>query len=268
MRIGLTAIFIGLLIVTACAPSALPAASSFEGKLRILTEEYPPYNFVDKDMNIIGQSTEMVRMLAQKEGVDTSIEIVPLADGLNLAQQSPNVAIYSINRTSQRENLFKWVGPIGHYEQAFYAKKGSTIKLGKLEDAKNAGLIGVYKGDAGNQFLQSQGFTNLNESQTDVQALRKLINNEVQLWLGNKDGLEITAREAKVNPEDIVSISNVAIQADLYIAFNKNTPDGIIAAWQKALDSLMQEKDSDGKTVYDKIHAKYSDPYYVQSLLK
>ncbi len=63
-------------------------------------------------------------------------------------------------------------------------------------------------------------------------------------------------------------ISNVTIQADLYIAFSKDISDSTITAWQKALDSLKQERDSDGKTVYDKIHAKYSDPYYVQSLLK
>lgn len=267
MKTWLLVLFAVMLILPACAPAASPTTTA-EGKLRILTEVYPPYNFIDKDMNITGQSTELVRAVIQKLGRDATIEVVPLADGMKLVQQTVNTAIYSINRTSQRETLYKWAGPIGTYEQAFYAKKGSKITLNKLEDAKSAGLIGVYKGDAGNQYLAAQGFTNLDESQTDVEALRKLMNNEVQLWLGNKDGLDITCREAKVNPDDLVLTSNVSIEADLYIAFNKNTSDSVITAWQNALNSLKQEKDSDGKTAYDKIHAKYSDPYYVQSLLK
>jgi polar amino acid transport system substrate-binding protein len=231
-----------------------------------LTEDYPPYNFIDKNMNITGQSTEMVRAALQVIGQDASIELMLLSDALKLAEQ-PDTAIYSINRTAAREQKFKWAGPLGSYEQAFYAKKGTTITLNKLEDAKSAGLIGVYKDDAGNQFLTAQGFTNLNESLTDVEALKKLINNEVQLWLGNKSGVEATAAEAKVNMDDIVLVPGVTIQADLYIAFSKDTPDERVSAWQKALDRLKQEKDSDGKTFYDKLRAKYSDPYYVQSLM-
>jgi polar amino acid transport system substrate-binding protein len=266
MRICLVILTMLAVIFTACAPSASPPAT--EGKLRIITEVYPPFNFVESNQNVTGQSTEVVRAIMQKLGIQASIEVMPLADGLDLAQKGPNVAIFSLNRTPQREALFKWVGPIGRYEQAFYAKKGSTISLGRLEDAQKAGKIGVYRGDAGNQFLASQGFTNLDESQSDVEALKKLMDNQVQLWLGNTRGLEITAKEADVNPDDLVALPVVVIEADLYIAFSKDVPDSTVAAWQSALDSLKTETDIDNKTVYDKILAKYEDPAYVQSLLK
>ena len=267
LRIGLTAVFLGLLLFASCTPSTAPAAVTSGGKLRILTEEYPPFNFIDKNMNITGQSTDMVRTVLQLIGQDASIELMLLSDALKLAEQ-PNTAIYSINRIPDREQKYKWAGPIGSYEQAFYAKKGTTITLTKLEDARSAGLIGVYKDDAGNQFLIAQGFTNLNESLTDIEALKKLMNGEVQLWLGNKNGFEVTAAEANVNPDDIVLLPNVTIRADLYIAFSKDMSNDSVSAWQKAIDSLKNDKDSDGKTVYDKLRAKYSDPYYVQSLMK
>lgn len=254
------------IILAACAPSVIAPAEG--GKLRIVTEVYPPYNFVDKDKNVTGQSTEIVQAILQKLGIKTSIEAMPLADGLNLTQKGPEVAMFSINRTPQREELFKWVGPIGHYKQAFFIKKGSTIELNRLEDAKKVGKIGVYRGDAGNQFLTAQGFTNLDESQTDVEALKKLIDNKVQLWLGNTEGLALTAKEAGIGPDALVALPTVVIQADLYIAFSKDIPDTIIAMWQKTLDSLKQEQDIDGKTFYDKIRAKYDNPYYLQSLLK
>lgn len=266
MRVCLVILLACLIILTACAPSATSPAEG--GKLRIITEVYPPYNFTDKDKNVTGQSTEIVQAILQKLGTNAAIEVMPLADGLNLVQKGPGMMIFSINRTPQREELFKWVGPIGNYKQAFYAKKGSTIELNRLEDAKKVGRIGVYRGDAGNQFLTAQGFNNLDESQTDVEALKKLIDNKVQLWLGNTEGLMLTAKEAGISADALVALPTVVIQADLYIAFSKDIPDATIAIWQKTLDSLKQEQDIDGKTFYDKIGAKYDDPYYLQSLLK
>jgi polar amino acid transport system substrate-binding protein len=261
-------ITLAVLLVGCSAAGTVPQA----GGLRIITEAYPPYNFVDKNNTVTGQSTEIVQAIMQKTGTQAAIEVMPLSQGLALAEKGPGVVIYSLNRTPQRENLFKWVGPIGYYEQAFYAKKGSAVGAmvlfySQLEDAKKVEKIGVYKGDAGAQFLASQGFTNLDYSLTDAEALKKLMDGTVQLWLGNKDGLVITAAQAGVNPEDLVEMPTVVIRADLYIAFSKDVPDSTIKAWQSALDTLKQEKDVDYKTVYEKIMAEYSDPEYIDSLL-
>jgi len=270
MRVWLAILItLAVLLVGCSAAGTVPQA----GGLRIITEVYPPYNFVDKNNTVTGQSTEIVQAILEKTGTQAVIEVMPLSQGLAIAEKDPKVVIYSLNRTPQRENLFQWVGPIGNYEQAFYAKKGSgvaamvTMFFSQLEDAKKVEKIGVYKGDAGAQFLASQGFTNLDESLTDTEALKKLMDGTVQLWLGNKDGLAITAAQAGVNPDDLVMMPTVVIRADLYIAFSKDIPDGTVKAWQGALDALKQEKDIDDKTVYEKIMAKYSDPDYIDSLL-
>ncbi len=157
---------------------------------------------------------------------------------------------------------------MGITSRHFYTKAGSTIQLSRLEDAKNAGKIGIYKGDAGGQFLASQGFNNLDESQTDSEALKKLIDGKVQLWLGNTRGLDITLQQAGISSDAVTVLPTVVIQAELYIAFSNDVSGSTVSAWQKTLDSLKQERDMDGKTVYDKINAKYDDPDYIQTLLK
>ena len=264
MRVWLAILLAAAMLLIGCnIAGTQPPTSGW----RIITEVYPPYNFVDKNNNVTGQSTEIIQAILEKTGTRANIEVMPLSQGLTLAEKGPGVVIYSLNRTPQRENLFKWVGPIDYYEQAFYAKKGSTVAVSQLEDAKKVNKIGVYKGDAGAQFLASQGFTNLDESLTDTEALKKLMDGKVQLWLGNKDGLAITAAQAGVNSDDLVMMPTVVIRADLYIAFSKDIPDSAVTAWQGALDDLKQEKDIDDKTVYEKIMAKYSDPDYIDSLL-
>ncbi len=270
IRFLVAVLIVMTMLVAGCGIPGTTTPST--GGLRILTEVYPPYNFVDKDNNVTGQSTEIVQAILEKTGPETKIEVMPLSEGLALAEKGPGIVVYSLNRTPQRENLFKWVGPIGSYEQAFYAKAGSataavTLFYGQLEDFKKVGKIGVYQGDAGAQFLASQGFTNLDYSLTDADALKKLMDGTVDLWLGNKDGLAITAQQAGVNPDDLVMISSVVIQADLYIAFSKDVPDSTVTAWQTTLDALKQERDMDYKTAYEKIMAKWSDPEYASSLL-
>lgn len=265
MKVYLSILFACLLFIISCAPSAVKPV---EGKLRVITEVYPPFNFVDKNKNVTGQSVEIVQAMLKKLGTTASIEVMPLSDGLVLTKKGPNTVVFSINKTSQREESYKWVGPIGEYKQLFFARKGSSITVNKLEDAKTVTKIGVYKGDAGNNFLASKGFTNLDESQTDVEALKKLMNGSVQLWLGNESGLAVTAKEAGVNPNELVAIPFVITRADLYIALSPDFPDGTMATWQKTLDSLKQEKDTDGKMIYGKIVARYGDVNYVQSLLQ
>ena len=265
MKKYLIIMFSCLLLALACAPSA---ARPMEGKLRVIAEIYPPYNFVDKDKNITGQSVEIVQAMLKKLGLSAPIEIMALSDGMMLAKKGPNMIVFSINKTPQREALYKWVGPIGEYRQLFYAKRGSSIAVNKLEDARVAGKISVYQGDAGNQFLVSKGFTNLDESRTDVEALKKLMNGSVQLWLGNEAGLAVTAQEAGVNPDELVAVPYVITRADLYVALSPDFDDATVASWQKALDSLKQDRETDGKTVYEKITGRYADVKYVQGLLK
>ena len=264
MRTWLIAAVILAIALAGC--SGPGKTSTVEGDLRIITEEYPPYNFTDKDGNITGQCTEIVQAILDRTGNQALIEIMPLDEGISLAEEGPGIAIYSLNRTPEREPLFQWVGPISNYEQAFYIKKGSAITVTTLEDAKEKGVISVYKGDAGAQFLASQGFENLNESMTDIEALNRLMDGTAQLWLGNTKGLEITCEKAGVNPDDLELLSVVVIQADLFIAFSEDVPESTVNAWQDALNALKTERDIDYKTEYEKILVKYSDPEYLQSL--
>jgi polar amino acid transport system substrate-binding protein len=262
-----TWLILAVILAVALAGCSGPSSTSnVEDNLRIITEEYPPYNFTDKDGNITGQCTEIVRAILERTGMQAPIEIMPLDEGISLAENGSGIAIYSLNRTPEREPLFQWVGPISNYEQAFYTKKGSAITIDNLEDAKENVVISVYKGDAGAQFLASQGFENLNESTTDIDALNRLMDGTAQLWLGNKKGLEITCEEAGVNPDDLELLPVVVIQADLYIAFSEDVPESTVNAWQDALDTIKTERDIDYKTEYEKILVKYSDPEYLHSL--
>ncbi len=244
-----------LILVSACLTGCSQPG------LRILSEENPPYNFTDEMGNISGQSTEIVRRIAAATGSKAEIEIMPWTQGYAIVQKDPGTALYSTSRMPQREQLFKWVGPIGTADNWFYCKQGADIKIGSLDEAKKVKSIAVYQDDSNEIFLQSEGFTNLDVSQDPAECIKKLVDGKVDLWLGPSEGLQFIAYGAGINPAEIQPVKFVR-RLDWYIAFNKETPDSTIQAWQKALDDLKKPGDAGKMSDYDDIITSYALPRY------
>jgi polar amino acid transport system substrate-binding protein len=248
----------GVLLAVAILASgcAVPA-----GKLLIVTEENPPYNFTDERGNITGQSSEIVRAILKQTGSDAAIEMKPWAEGYDLVQKQPGTMLYSTGRMDFREGLFKWVGPIGFADEWFYARRGSDIKISSLDDARKVKSIAVYRNDSNQLYLIEKGFTNLDESENDSQCIKKLVEGKVDLWLGPSEGLHFIAYNVGINPAEIEPVSYVR-RAEWYIAFNRQTADTTIQAWQKALDELKKADKPEEMSFYDSTITAYALPRY------
>lgn len=230
MRILIALLLVCVLAVLACSA---PAPTT---KLRVLTEENPPYNYTDEKGAVVGQSTEVVRAIMNKLGQNINIEVVPWEQAYELLQKESGVALYSTARSPERENMFLWVGPIGHTEKYLYAKKGSGIKINSLDDIKNVKAIAGVKNEAGVQNLIDQGGKFIYTA-TIPEGLKKLMDGSADLWLGPKSDISVAAKKAGINPYTIEPVFLVH-KLDLYIAFNKDTLPTIVQQWQQAFDSL------------------------------
>ena len=224
-------IIAGILLVTACTS---PVQTN---KLRIMTEEYPPFNYTDAQGNLVGSSTGTVKAIINKLGENITIELLPWAKAYETVALAPDTALYSMARTPERENLFMWVGPIGSYENWLYAKKGSTTRVSSLDDAKMVKGIAAVKDEAGQQKLAQEGFINFVYTDSTADGLNKLVAGQADLWLGTGADVDLVAKKAGVDPAGIEAAVFVH-KVDLYIGFNKNTPYATIQAWQMSLDSL------------------------------
>ena len=224
-------LLVGIFVLMACAG---PVQTN---KLRVLTEEYPPYNYTGDNGTLTGSSTGLVKAIIGKLGLDTKIEVLPWAQAYEQALNNPNVALFSTARTPEREGDFMWVGPLGSYENWLYAKKGSTVRVNSLDEAKAVSSIAAVKDEAGQQKLARLGFINFAFTGSTADGLRKLMSGEADLWLGTQADVELVAKKAGVDATQIEPAVFVH-KVDLYIAFNKNMPAATVEQWQKALDSL------------------------------
>ncbi len=178
------------------------------------------------------------------------IELMPWGDGYNIVLNEPGTALYSTGRTTEREPLFKWVGPIASYETVLYAKADSGIEIDSLEAAKKAESIAVVRDDSRQQFLTENGFENLILCEDDTECIRKLMDGEAVLWFGSSANAEEIAFKAGYDPAALSAVYPVRT-VGLYIAFNPAVPDETVLKWQDALDSMK----ADG--TYDTILAEY-----------
>jgi len=215
-------------------------------RLSIYTEDFPPYNYLDANGKVAGKSTAVVQGILSLLNQSADITLGTLSDGYNRALDGPNVAIYSLGRTPEREPLFKWVGPIGEWELTLYAKSGSALAssftaaqtdAAKTTLAKSAPSICVVKGDVRHQYLLAQGFPNIIAVDADGICAQKLASGEASLWFGSSTSFPQIVAEANLAPSSFAPVQSVQ-KNSLYIAFSRDVPDSTVAAWQSALDEM------------------------------
>jgi len=252
-------VVLGFVIACGCstqAPSAetekrvTTTGPATDAGLRIITEDFPPFNYAGADGRAAGQSTEVVNGILTRLNQKAAIEILPWSEGYNLARTGPRAALYSTGRTEEREKLFKWVGPVASFEYTLYARSGSGLQINSLEAAKKAGRIAVVKDDARHQFLLENRFDNITTCGSDGECLRNLMAGTTDLWLGTSTNVADIAAKEGIDPSAFTALYPIRT-VPLYIAFSTDTPGTVIASWQDALDAMKK----DG--TFDAIRKKY-----------
>ena len=242
LKIALLLLLIaGLGLSCGCiSDTTAPAAEPADAGIRIITEEQPPFNYLGADGVATGQATGVVNGILSRLNQKAAIEVLPWNEGYSAAVAGPAVALYATGRTDEREDLFKWVGPVATFDYVLYARAGTGPGINSLEAAKKAGLIGVVKDDARHQFLLENRFENILTCESDAECLQNLITGKTDLWLGSSSNSATIAQKEKIDPGSFTGVYPVRT-VQLYIAFSKDTPDRVITEWQNALDAMKRD---------------------------
>lgn len=217
---------------------------------KVVTENFAPFAYIEND-EVKGLSIEIVEALLEKLNVDTEIEIKPWSRAYNQTLMGTNGVLFSVARTEQRENLFKWVGPLVSDSVDFYKSKVSKIEVESLEDAKKLNSILVVNSYPEEKHLKNLGFNNLYGATFPSQALLMLVYGRGDLMPVGKLALPGLLKKTKVNASLIEKTNIQLYKVDLYIAFSKAISDEKIKLWQDALDELKKSNR------YDDILKKY-----------
>jgi polar amino acid transport system substrate-binding protein len=208
--------------------------------IQLFTENAAPYNYytgVGANMKIVGSSTDIVNEIQRRNGYTNKINLTNWPDAYATIQYLPYSAAFTTARTTEREALFQWVGPISSLRTCFYTLTKSGIKIETVEQAKALKSIATPKDWYTHEYMKTNGFQNIVTTTTPNEAFRQLVDGEVEAilladsrvkWLMDNTG---TASSDVTEHIEVINIKG-------YIAFSLNTPKSIVDKWQTNLDAM------------------------------
>lgn len=232
--------FSGLL--TACLLLAATYCAAAE-PLTVVTEEFAPYNYTENG-KLTGYSVKIVEELLHRADYTYTINSYPWARAYKMAQQLPNVLIFTMARTPEREAEFYWIGELADRKLYFYKLKSrGDLVVNKLDDVKRY-KVGVNLGDAAEKLLLQEGFKvgeNIDESPKEMSSLNKLLANRVDFITGNDQAMDYLVRTSTTPNVQLERSLMLINQGKYYIAMSKQTSPKLVKELQNAYAEMVKE---------------------------
>ena len=239
-----------LLLVCGFSAPALALA------LQMLTEDYPPYNYLE-NKTLVGVSTEIVVEMGRRANVPMTFAIMPWPQAYDQTQMKVETCLFSTARLENRERIFKWVGPIATNEWGLFAKSGFKDPIKTLADARPYRIGGVTN-DAKVIWLRDNALTNIVTVNEDklvpgMLTLDRKKQDAVDLWVTG-----IYAEKyilAKSKAKDVKLVLKIK-EEPLWLACHPSLSEATVKALQDALGAM--QKDGTTKKILDAYDKKFA----------
>ena len=227
--------------------------------LTYYTEQLPPYNYEENGV-LKGVSVDLLKSINEELGAEMPLErihLVSWSEAYQSALTQNNTVLFSTARTPEREQSFKWAGPIYTDRNVLFAKRGQGITLQNPEDLSGY-RIGVITNDSAVQQLLDLGVnqTHLIPESNVSAIIAKLESGEIDLWACPEASGRYFA-EQETGYYYTYAVVYYLPTLDAYYAFSNDIPDSIVQSIQQALDTLKTEQDDSGITKYEQILGNY-----------
>jgi polar amino acid transport system substrate-binding protein len=209
--------------------------------LQVVTED-SSYSSLENG-KVVGPASDIVERTLAKAGIsDYHMALYPWARAYDMARLEPNVLIYPIIRSREREALFKWVGELDHVTPMFYklrARKDIAIK--DLPEAMNY-TVGVVRDDSRQEYLEGKGFNKMVVSANNLDNLRKLLSGQVALVPMPEREAREQCNDLHVSFDELESVYTLdELSKGLYVALSAATPEDTVKRVSDAFTQLKND---------------------------
>ena len=208
------------------------------GVLRIaMTGQYPPFNFVNEQNEVVGFDPAIGTEIAERMGLE--VEIITTAwDGIigGLLANKYDAVVGSMSITAEREQVIDFVGPYYNTKRAFFTVAGSDIT--SLDQLNDEGVtVGLTLGETHDQWARDQGY-NVNTYKGLPELLLELTNGRVDVIINDSIPVLLAMKAGQYDLAEIDAPDAEAFPAG--IAIRQGNPE-LKAAMQAALDDMMED---------------------------
>jgi len=210
----------------------------------VVTEEAYPLSYTEKgDNEVKGLATNFVKELLLKANIEYEIKILPWSRAYKMAVEHENVLIYSIAKTSARNEKFYWIGNIlnlNYHLFSLSSRKHDIVP--KVANNYKNNSIGVISDSASHQHLKYLNYSNLIPVQNTDQLFEILKKKRVDLLLGSMLGINYFVKRNQLSKDYFHRVHTFHnLEVKLYIAVSKKTDEKLVLRLKEAFDSLKDQ---------------------------
>ena len=152
--------FICLLLVALSLSVSAEDEDSFV--LKVVTEDVYPLNYIDQTDGLLkGFAVDYLIDILDAAEMKYSIDVMPWPRTYKTALTQPNVLIFGLARTQQREDKFIWLTDFITLEFYLYGLKSRREELSKTDIDFITSPIGVIRNDYNHSEMIAAGYSNL-----------------------------------------------------------------------------------------------------------
>jgi polar amino acid transport system substrate-binding protein len=220
---------IRLLLAFTCALWFVP---SIAAPLRVVMEVSPPHQTNEQGVPG-GLTTAVVQEMLAHARLTSNIEVYPWARAFKIASTTPNVLIYNMARTSEREKHFVWIGEVASYRFGFVKlKQREDIQINNVVDAKKY-IVGTQRDDFSADWLVKQGF-GLGKQltvQPDIEETwRYLVSGKIDILIDDPFAVDDMLSKFQLQRADIEFVYYIPqLQQNTWIAVHKDSSPELVA---------------------------------------
>ena len=227
-------------LIILCSAAASPCLGR---TIQVVTEDWPPFNH-EQNGTVVGLSTEVVRHTLDRAGLQGDFSVYPWARAYRTALRNPEVLIYTISKTPDRENLFRWIGPFGNRSIHLYRLKGREDV--RIDGTKDLGRYrtGLMRQDATHLFFLEHGFVEgrqIDLAASEEASIRKLYRGRVDMIAGNEPALAHKVGEMGFDFSRLEKVFSLIDGGGYYMAFSRDTSDKLYFRVRRAFEELRSE---------------------------
>jgi len=225
----------------------LHAGASLAATLTVVTETSAITKASENDTEG-GEATAFIMKVLEHAGIDYELQYMPWRRAYQRALRDPNVLLFPLARSTDREPHFNWLGelvPIHYY--LFRKADRQDLSPESLAETRN-NKIGVVNSHIHHELLSQQGFKRLEVVNNSEQNIRKLIYGRIDYFPMSDGGIFPLCQRTEIDCRQLQPVVELeGIAGGLYIALSHNSDPSIS---RRLLEAFQTLKD-------DGTHARY-----------
>ena len=185
----------------------------------------------------------LVQALLEASGIPYAVEVAPWSRAIQAVDSEPNVIVYSIVRTAERESRYYWIGQTRPVDIYLFGLRARAHELPTTLQQARDYRIGNLRANMVDDYLSSAGFTELVYFQDFSRSIAMLQRGRIDLIPFAEHGINQFLRLQEADSDLLVPMLRIeALATSLNIILSKRTDPEIAALLAETYQELVQSR--------------------------